>query len=119
MSVTTPAIPSSGRSIVRMNARRFFGPIVVPQGFETDLASVPRQVWHRFPRWGPWSGAAIVHDWLYRTKPNGVDRIQADRVFRDLMREDRVTWGDQRMIYRAVRDFGDGAWRGHQEIEAA
>ena len=88
------------------------GPIVVPQDFMTDLASVPRQVWLRFPRWGPWSGAAIVHDWLYRTKPAGIDRLSADRVFRELMKQDGVAWGDYRMIYRAVRDFGDAAWNG-------
>jgi hypothetical protein len=88
--------------------------IVVPQGFQTDLASVPRFTWHRFPRWGPWSGAAIVHDWIYRTRPTAIDRLQADRVFRDLMRQDGVPYGDVRILYRAVRNFGDKAWSNSQ-----
>lgn len=88
------------------------GPIVVPQGFRTDLASTPHAVWRMFPKFGPWSGAAIVHDWLYRTKPAGVDRWQADRIFLKLMREDGVRHGIARVMYRTVRDLGDAAWRG-------
>ena len=87
------------------------GQVIVPKGFETDLASVPRQIWLRLPRWGPWSGAAIVHDWLYRTQLDGVTRLQADNIFRDLMREDKVRVRDIKVIYFAVREFGDGPWR--------
>lgn len=87
------------------------GPIVVPQGFKTDLASTPHAVWLSFPRWGPWSGAAIVHDYLYRTKPKGMSRYEADRIFYDLMKADGVLHGIARVIYRSVREFGDLAWR--------
>lgn len=86
------------------------GPIVVPQGFRTDLASTPRTVWRMMPRWGPWSGAAIVHDFLYRTKPPGIDRWKADRILYELMKADGVVYGDARVIYRAVREFGQLAW---------
>ena len=89
---------------------------MVPQGFRTDLASTPRTVWKAFPRWGPWSGAAIIHDWLYRTQPNGISRYEADRIMLGLMKTDRVPYGEARMIYRAVREFGDTAWRNHQRI---
>ena len=83
------------------------GPIVVPQGFETDLASTPHIVWRTFARWGPWSGAAIVHDWLYRTQPAGIDRYTADRIMLDLMRADGVRYGE------AENDLQkrEGVWR--------
>ena len=95
------------------------GPIVVPQGFETDLASIPWQLWRALPRLGPYSGASIVHDWLYRTQPSGVGLWQADRLFLELMKADRVTRGESLIIYRAVREFGDLAWRGHQETRTS
>lgn len=95
------------------------GPIVVPQGFRTDLASTPRQVWLAFPRWGPWSGAAIVHDFLYRTQPPGVSRYDADRIMLALMKQDGVLHGTARVIYRMVREFGDLAWRRWQETKHA
>lgn len=90
------------------------GKIVVPQGFRTDLASTPRQVWRAFPRWGTWSGAAIIHDYLYRTQPDGISRYHADRIMLKLMREDGVHRGTARIIYRMVREYGDTAWRSHQ-----
>jgi hypothetical protein len=103
-----PNIWTLDRAYTRMTD---IGPIVVPKGFETDLASTPRQVWRAFPRWGRWSGAAIVHDYLYRTQPPGVSRLKADAIFHRLMREDRVLHGISDVIFRMVRRFGGSAWR--------
>ena len=50
------------------------GTVTVPAGFVTDLASVPNQVWHAFPKFGKWTGAAVIHDFLYRTQPDGISR---------------------------------------------
>jgi hypothetical protein len=87
------------------------GTITVPAGFETDLASVPRQVWRRYPKFGRWTGAAVVHDFLYRQRPHGgLRRSAADDVFEDLLREDGVLYGDVGIIMAAVRQFGDRAW---------
>ena len=44
--------------------------IEVPQGFETDFASVPRFFWRVVPPWGRYSPAAVVHDYLYSTGKN-------------------------------------------------
>ena len=88
-----------------------FGPLLVPQGFTTDLASTPRTVWLRYPRWGKWSGAAIAHDFMYQRRPYDLERRQADDIFRALMREDGVRHGDAEVIYTAVRQFGGSAWR--------
>src|SRR5262245_50408201 len=95
------------------------GTIEVPAGFVTDLASTPGQVWHRFPPWGRWSGAAIVHDYLYATRPNGIDRETADKVFLELMRADRVRYGDYSIMYSAVREFGDRAWNKYRKASKA
>lgn len=86
------------------------GTITVPAGFRTDLASVPWQVWRRYPKFGRWTPAAIVHDFLYRTRPTGVRRWQADAAFRDLLRRDGVRYGDVAMMHAAVREFGGRAW---------
>lgn len=91
------------------------GSVEVPAGFVTDLASIPYQVWRRFPRWGRWSGAAIVHDYLYQVRPDGIDRATADRVFLELMRADRVRYGDYTIIYAAVREFGDRPWNKYRD----
>ena len=39
--------------------------IYVPEGYVTDLASVPRLLWALFPPHGRYAKAAIIHDWLY------------------------------------------------------
>lgn len=100
------------RPYERMTA---IGPVVVPQGFKTDLASTPNVVWRMFPKLGPWTGAAIIHDYLYREKPGDVSRYEADRIFYQLLREDGVLHGIARIMYRAVREFGENAWRRHQK----
>ena len=88
------------------------GTVTVPAGFRTDLASVPwTVVWRKmYDKFGRWTGAAVVHDWFYRTQPDGVTREQADRVFRDLMRRDGVPYGIVDIMYSAVRRHGWRAW---------
>jgi Protein of unknown function (DUF1353) len=91
------------------------GSVKVPVGFVTDLASIPMQLWRRFPRWGRWSGAAIVHDYLYRHRPDEIDRETADKVFLELMREDQVRYGDYTVMYAAVREFGSRSWNRYRK----
>ena len=86
------------------------GTIVVPKGFETDLASIPRALRRRFPQWEGWTPAAVVHDWLYSEQPDGIDRRKADDILLELMRQDEVRWGNAEKIHWAVREFGDIAW---------
>lgn len=38
--------------------------IIVPKGFKTDLASIPRLLWVAFPKNGKYQKAAILHDYL-------------------------------------------------------
>jgi hypothetical protein len=41
--------------------------IVVPAGFETDFASIPRVLWIIEPPLGDAGKAAVLHDYLYET----------------------------------------------------
>jgi Protein of unknown function (DUF1353) len=70
--------------------------ILVPAGFQTDAASIPRLLQGVLPAWGRWSRAAIVHDYLCRAIDGGqrlgiknwgilTSRRQADDVFREAM----------------------------------
>lgn len=60
--------------------------IVVPAGFKTDLASVPKILHPIVSPGGNWNRASIIHDYLYSVKgllPSGekLTRKQCDRIF--------------------------------------
>lgn len=73
----------------------------VGRGFSTDLASVPRALVWLFPRYGAYSRAAILHDFLWRT--NAVPRRDADGLFRRAMRELGVSFPRRWAMWGAVR----------------
>lgn len=80
--------------------------IVVPAGFVTDLASVPRVFWSLMPPDGKYAKAAIIHDYLY---DNGLrTKKQADLIFLDAMRVLNVPRWKRAILYLAVRLFGRG-----------
>lgn len=87
--------------------------IYVPEGYVTDLASVPRLLWALFPPHGRYAKAAIIHDWLYdnalRTK------AEADRIFLDAMTVLGVPRWRRRLMYLAVRLFGKGKYSNTQQ----
>lgn len=83
--------------------------IVVPVGFETDLASIPRALQWLFPPDGAYTKAAVLHDYLYRC--GLFSRAQADAIFREAMQVLGVPAWQCWLIYRAVRVFG-GAFYG-------
>ncbi len=59
--------------------------VTVPEGFQTDLATVPRALWWLFPPHDPqYAAAAVLHDYLYSWRsPDGepFDRATADGIF--------------------------------------
>lgn len=83
--------------------------VVVPAGFITDFASIPRGLWNLFPRTGPWGPAAVVHDFMYRYAI--FDKATADLIFLHAMEDLKIGWFTRRLIYRAVRIFGGGAYK--------
>jgi hypothetical protein len=78
--------------------------VEVPVGFTTDFASTPRILWPLFPPAGPWSAAAIMHDYLY-TLPD-CSRFLADALFRDAMAHLGVPLWRRVVMYYAVRLCG-------------
>lgn len=78
--------------------------IEVPAGFQTDFASVPRLFWRLIPPWGPYSPAAVVHDYLYAT--GIVSRKEADQIFLELMTRLGVAPWRRNVMYAAVRVAG-------------
>lgn len=82
--------------------------IVVPAGFECDLASIPRMFWAVLSPAGPYARAAVLHDYLYVTADprDRETRLAADRMFLQAMKDEGVGWLARKLMYRAVRQFG-------------
>jgi Protein of unknown function (DUF1353) len=108
------------------------GVVLIPasesERFDTDLASVPRALTWLVPRYGRYTKAAILHDYLCQhlgeatvevfpsrrsVAKSGVaakgsrievvdDRSDADEVFRLAMTELRVPWGVRWLMWTAV-----------------
>jgi hypothetical protein len=58
--------------------------IVVPAGFRTDFASIPRLFWPLIGHpAGRYAQAASLHEWLYRN--HLVSRAESDRIFHEAM----------------------------------
>ena len=85
--------------------------LVVPAGFVTDFATVPRVVVWLVPRFGRYTAAAILHDWLVTAGIAGgaVTPRQADGIFRRVMRESGVPVVRRWLMWCGVRwgAFGD------------
>lgn len=77
---------------------------LVPAGFETDFASIPRIFWNILPPIGSYAQAAVVHDYLYQTRK--ISRKEADLTFLLLMKSDGVNFLIRTIMYWAVRLFG-------------
>ncbi len=78
---------------------------VVPAGFVTDFATVPRVVTWLVPRFGAYTLAAILHDWLSTEgiRSGAVTSRQADGIFRRVMRETGVPVLRRWLMWAGVR----------------
>ena len=96
--LTKPLVYSSER----------FGRIVVPAGFDTDLASIPQGAQSFISKVGKHTAPSVVHDWLYVSAPerNEATRKRADQIFLEAMKAEGVGLVTRFIMYRAVRDFG-------------
>lgn len=91
--------------------------VTVPQGFVTDLASIPQIFFSALRPDGEYAHAAIVHDYLYWFQP--VDRSVADRVLKSAMEDLEVSPATVALIYNAVSAFGKSAWDANAAARAA
>lgn len=75
--------------------------IVVPEGFKTDLATIPRLLWSVFSPFDSRTSAAVVlHDWLYTWQ--GFDKSVADVIFYEAMGVLGVSQFKRILLYSAV-----------------
>lgn len=87
--------------------------ITIPEGFETDFASVPQIFWNILPPWGKYGKAAVLHDYLY--KSGMFDRSRCDEIFLEAMEALNVSWIKRKTIYAGVRMGGWIAWNNHRK----
>ncbi len=78
--------------------------IVVPEGFTTNFASVPRPLWFWLPPTGRYWQAAVIHDWLCAAKP--LASKVAHKIFHALMRYKGVSRARAKLMYWAVKVGG-------------
>lgn len=78
---------------------------VVPAGYVTDFATVPRIAVWLIPRFGNYTRAAILHDWLLTDAlPAGmVTARDADGIFRRVLRELGVPVSRRSLMWVGVR----------------
>ncbi|HMP89677.1 MAG TPA: DUF1353 domain-containing protein [Kiritimatiellia bacterium] len=83
------------------------GRIDVPEGFETDFASVPRIFWSILPLTdAQYDQAAVIHDFAVRNRRRlGLRLVDCHRIFYEAMRCGGVPWFRASIMYRAVLCF--------------
>jgi hypothetical protein len=105
--------------------------IILPKGFESDGASIPRFLWTvtGITPDGLHRAAAWIHDWLYLFKGSlpewsflrfeneawvevnqPWERIEADKLFANMLKQAEVSKFQRRIMYLAVRAFGGKYW---------
>lgn len=84
--------------------------VVVPDGYTTDLATVPRVpiIFLAFGAIG--EKAATLHDFLYGQGAH--PRSWCDEVLRDALAAEGVSWWRRQAMYRAVRIAGRAHYAG-------
>jgi uncharacterized protein DUF1353 len=91
--------------------------VTVPQGFVTDLASIPAAFSSLLPTDGEYAYAAIVHDFLYwaQTRP----KAEADEILKIGMQDLGVETWKINSIFAGVRSpFGLRAWNDNAASKA-
>lgn len=84
--------------------------VVIPKGFVTDLASVPRAFWVALPPCEKYTPATVLHDYLYWVQDSSCDRECADKTLLLAMKEAGVGWATRHSIYTGARLGGKSAW---------
>lgn len=95
------------------------GVVVVPTGFQTNFASIPRALWCFIPKRGKHDWAAVLHDAAYegRLHTSTGRRMHlikklADRLFLEALVVRKVSKWQRRMMYDAVQEYGGAHYRG-------
>lgn len=79
---------------------------IVPKGFKTNGASIPRVFWWFMHPAGVLFEAATMHDYMYEKALK--TKLQADNVFREIALDHGVSEVKVTIAYYLVRLFGRG-----------
>lgn len=84
--------------------------VLIPEGFLSDGATVPRLLWWLVPPWGRHGHAAIIHDYLCEypvlhkdSVEVVINRKQVDKIFNEAMKISKVNRIIRHVMYGAVR----------------
>lgn len=83
-----------------------FPNVLVPAGFETDFASVPKVLWSLIGPIGRQSLPAIVHDYLYVLGEG--KKEDADNLFYEALRQQGMSRWKAYLMYVGVKLGGKG-----------
>ena len=103
--IDRPILKPLGKYQFRLVEDYRYKDILIPKGYITDGASVPRVFWSIYPpNKAEYLSAAIVHDYLTDLAIEGkMDFLEADRIFRDMLVELEVSKLDVFLLYTSVR----------------
>lgn len=86
--------------------------VIVPRGFLTDGATVPRLLWGIIPPWGKYGQAVVLHDYLCEftgfwnyNQWETIQREDADLIFKSALKELGVNSLTRYLMYGAVSLF--------------
>lgn len=80
---------------------------MVPAGFQSDGASIPKGLTWLFPKiGGRYTKAAILHDWMYINKIGS--KAEADKVFYEACRVLGLNKYVAKLFYVGVKLIGKG-----------
>lgn len=89
-----------------------FPSVVIPAGFVTDFASIPRALWRWMPPVDRRIGKmAVIHDWYYRSPGCPVTRKDADNALRAGMHVLGATHWECEAVWAGVRIGGGHSFK--------
>ncbi|WP_336353199.1 DUF1353 domain-containing protein [Pseudomonas atacamensis] len=89
--------------------------VIVPRGFVTDLASIPRVFWSELNPADEYAYAAVVHDYLYWTQE--LSKEDSDLILKYAMENLEVSKTKIFIIYQAVKNLGTSAWNNNKRLK--
>jgi len=98
---------------------RVVGPtltIIIPAGYVTNFASIPRFFWLLIAPHGLIANGAVVHDFMYESRAfedyldSRSARLLADTIFLANMKQSGVRAFHAYFFYLAIRAFGRSWW---------
>jgi hypothetical protein len=107
-----PGVPLRDKPFVLLKDAHFYSKLAerwidIPQGFRSDLLSIPWRWRWLFPVDGPGAEEAWHHDWLCDNRPSWCPSKLAHAIFEEgLKLNPRVSPARRVMKARAVRWFG-------------